>query len=313
MDGGVEILDNKVSLLQMLLALLMVFVFITLADISILFGALILPFSVYFLVKLKQQSNYHFWLTFFSFLIPAIFLLTTTIWLWFILLYIVSVIIDRTLKQGMSQEVTLFYVTAGILLSVLGGLNLMQMTGAIEPLSNVYMNFRDWYMEQVETYGTFAASPMDLDVVRDAMDQIFINLPAYMAVISFIAALYTVLMLRLVLKSSPVKLWEYRSFKDWNFPRFILYLFLIAFIVSFFTTEGTTFQTTLTNIIIVLEWVLYIHGLSFSYFFMRDKKLNVPVSILILIPLVILKPLTMLIGVIEMIFRIRLNMELKRK
>lgn len=306
-------MNNKVSLLQMMIALLMVFVFITLTDISLILGGIILPFTVYFLVKLKHESNYHFWLTFVSFLIPAVFLLSATVWLWYLLLYLLAVVLHRTLTQNMSQELTLFYVTAALALGTLGGLNIMQWTGAIRPLSDVYMNFRDWYMEQLDMYGEFAASQLDTGLISQTLDQIFISLPAYITLISFALALYTVLMLRLILKPSQVKLWEYRSFKDWKFPRFILYLFLISFIVSFFTTEGTTFFSTMNNIIIVLEWVLYIHGLSFAYFFFREKRMHVALSVLLLIPLVILKPLTLLIGIFEMIFRLRTIIELKRK
>ncbi|WP_231577155.1 DUF2232 domain-containing protein [Salinicoccus sediminis] len=306
-------MNNKVSLLQMMIALLMVFVFITLTDISLILGGIILPFTVYFLVKLKHESNYHFWLTFVSFLIPAVFLLSATVWLWYLLLYLLAVVLHRTLTQNMSQELTLFYVTAALALGTLGGLNIMQWTGAIRPLSDVYMNFRDWYMGQLDMYGEFAVSQMDTGLISQTLDQIFISLPAYITLISFALALYTVLMLRLILKPSLVKLWEYRSFKDWKFPRFILYLFLISFIVSFFTTEGTTFFSTMNNIIIVLEWVLYIHGLSFAYFFFREKRLHAALSVLLLIPLVILKPLTLLIGIFEMIFRLRTIIELKRK
>ncbi|KKK34681.1 hypothetical protein WN59_06510 [Salinicoccus sediminis] len=297
----------------MMIALLMVFVFITLTDISLILGGIILPFTVYFLVKLKHESNYHFWLTFVSFLIPAVFLLSATVWLWYLLLYLLAVVLHRTLTQNMSQELTLFYVTAALALGTLGGLNIMQWTGAIRPLSDVYMNFRDWYMGQLDMYGEFAVSQMDTGLISQTLDQIFISLPAYITLISFALALYTVLMLRLILKPSLVKLWEYRSFKDWKFPRFILYLFLISFIVSFFTTEGTTFFSTMNNIIIVLEWVLYIHGLSFAYFFFREKRLHAALSVLLLIPLVILKPLTLLIGIFEMIFRLRTIIELKRK
>lgn len=306
-------LNNKVSLLQMMIALLMVFVFITLTDISLFLGAVILPFTIYFLVKLKHESNYHFWLTFVSFLIPAVIFLSATVWLWYLLLYLLTVVLHRTLKTNISQELTLFYVTATLMLGTIGGLNIMQWTGAIQPLSDVYMNFRSWYLEQIEMYGDFTAGALDAELIRQTLDQIFISLPAYITLISFALALYTVLMLRLILNSSTVKLWEYRSFKDWKFPRFILYLFFISFIVSFFTTEGTTFFSTLNNITIVLEWVLYIHGLSFAYFFFREKKLHRVLSVLLLIPLIILKPLTFLIGVFEMIFRIRTMIEHKRK
>jgi uncharacterized protein YybS (DUF2232 family) len=212
-----------------------------------------------------------------------------------------------------SQELTIFYVTSALMLGIIGGLNLLQGLGFIQPLSNIYLDFRNWYMEQIEMYGTLASSTFDADLMRASMDQIFINLPAYVTVISFMLALYTVLMQRVLLKSSSIKLWNYRSFKDWAFPRFILYLFLILFIVSFLTTEGTAAQSTIGNLLLVLEWALYLHGLSFSYFFFREKNLNMVLSVLLLIPLAILRPLTLLIGIFEMIFRLRTLLLMKRK
>ena len=306
-------MDKKVSMLQLMLVLLVVFVFITLTDISLIFGAVLLPFAVYFLVDLKHRSNYHFWLTFISFLIPAVLLLAPDAWLWFVVLYIVAAVVHGTLKKEVSQELTIFYVTSALMLGIIGGLNLLQGLGFIQPLSNIYLDFRNWYMDQIEMYGTLASSTFDADLIRASLDQIFINLPAYVTVISFMLALYTVLMQRVLLKSSSIKLWNYRSFKDWAFPRFILYLFLILFIVSFLTTEGTATQSTIGNVLLVLEWALYLHGLSFSYFFFREKNLNVVLSILLLIPLAILRPLTLLIGIFEMIFRLRALLLMKRK
>src|SRR5699024_6731297 len=192
--------------------------------------------TVYLLVKLKHESNYHFWLKFVSFLITAVFLLTATVWLWYLLLYLLAVVLHRTLTQNMSQELPLFYVTAALALGTLGGLNIMQWTGAIRPLSDVYMNFRDWYMGPLDMYCEFSAAQMDPGRSRQTLAPIFISLPAYGTLISFVLSMYTVLMLRLISKPSAVKLWEYCSFKYWKFPRFILYLFLISFIVSFFTT-----------------------------------------------------------------------------
>ncbi|TVT28052.1 DUF2232 domain-containing protein [Salinicoccus cyprini] len=305
-------MNKRVSMLQLMLVLFAVFVFITLTDISLLFGAVLLPFAVYFLVNLKHQSNYHFWLTFVSFLIPAALLLSPDAWVWFVVLYIVATVVHHTLKKNISQELALFYVTATLMLSFIGILNLLQGFGIIQPISDAYLDIRSWYLSQLEMYGTFAAD-LDTDIIRTSMDQIFINLPAYITVIAFLLALYTILMQRVLFSSSSVKMWNYCSFKDWAFPRLILYLFLILFVVSFFTTEGTTAQSTVSNLLIVVEWMLYLHGLSFSYFFFREKKLNVALSILLLIPLVILRPITLLIGLFEMIFRIRTLIQLKRK
>src|SRR5699024_11950211 len=77
---------------------------------------------------------------------------------------------------------------------------------SIRPLSDVYMNFRDWYMEQLDMYGEFAASQLDTGLISQTLDQIFISLPAYITLISFALALYTVLMLRLILDRKSTRL-----------------------------------------------------------------------------------------------------------
>ncbi|GAA3721591.1 hypothetical protein GCM10022378_09570 [Salinicoccus jeotgali] len=305
-------MNRQVSMLQLMLVLFTVFVFITLTDISLLFGAVLLPFAAFFLVRLKHQSNYHFWLTFISFLIPAILLLSPDSWLWFVVLYIVATVLHRTLKNEDSQELTLFYLTAALMISTIGGLNLLQGLGYIQPLSETYLNIRNWYIEQVEMYGSIASSTLDSGLIQSTMDQLFINLPAHITVLSFLIALYTVLMQRVLFASTDVKLWKYRSFKEWIFPRFVLHLFLILFIVSFFTTEGAA-QSTIGNIMVVMEWALFLHGLSFLYFFFMEKKLNKALSIALLVPFALLRPITLLIGIFEMIFRFRKLLLTKRK
>ena len=109
-------------------------------------------------------------------------------------------------------------------------------------------------------------------------------------------------------------MWHYRSFDRWMMPRMLLYLYLLIFIIMLFS--GSWEESTITlysNISLLLEWGLFIHGLAFAYYFMLQKKLNKVLAVIILIPLVLFRPVTVLIGLFEMIFRIRLIMELRRK
>jgi len=306
-------LKSNVSLGQTFLAILISFVFIAITTLSVLLGAVILPLVVYYLLNIKHKSNYHFWLIFISFMLPAFLFLSPVVWMWFVVLYILTAVIHHTLSKGHSQELALFYGTFALMLSVVGGLNLLQMTGVINPLADTYMDVRNWYVEQIEGTGALSFAGLDIDVFRMALDQLFIQLPAFITIISFFVMLYTVLMLRLLLQNKELKPWPYLSFKDWAFPRFILYLFFILYIVSLFTSPEDTFGTIISNAYVVVEWAMFLHGLSFAYFFFLEKNMNKVLAILLLIPLAVLRPLTVIIGLMEMVFRFRLSMKLKRK
>lgn len=309
---GVNLKQN-VSLGQTFLAILVIFVFIAITSISVLLGAVILPLVVYYLLKIKHKSNYHFWLIFISFMFPALLFLSPILWMWVVVLYILTAVIHHTLAKGLSQELTLFYGTFALMLSVVGGLNLLQMMGVINPLSDTFTTFRNWYMEQIENMGGLNVGFIDAEMFSTVLTQMFAQLPAYITVISFFVILYTVLMLRLLLQNKELPAWPYMSFSNWAFPRFILYLFFILYIVSLFTTTENTFGTIISNSYVLVEWAMFLHGLSFSYFFLLEKKVNKILAVIILIPLVIIRPLTLIIGLLEMVFRFRLLMKLKRK
>jgi uncharacterized protein YybS (DUF2232 family) len=310
----VLILNQKVSLIETLLAILIVFVFITLTNISVIVGAFILPFVVLYLLKLKHKSNYQFWLIFISFMIPAILFLEPSILLWFVLLYILTAVIHSTLVKGASQELTLFYVTFTISLGAIGGLSLLQAVGLIQPLSEIYFSFRNWYVEQLESLGSMPFGVVDIDIFKEALDQFYINLPGYITIFSFFIALYVVLMLRITINKDQLKPWPRRAFSDWQLPRATLYLFLVIFVVSFFTTGGDgTFQTLISNLLLISEWAIFIHGLAFCYFFFLEKKMHKALAVILLIPLFIFRPITLLIGLFEMMFRLRMILIMKRK
>lgn len=310
----VYILNQKVSLAETLLAILIVFVFMTVTAVSLIFGAVVLPFVVLYLLRLKHKSNYHFWLIFFSFMVPALLFLQPSVWLWFVILYILTSVIHNTLVKETSQELTLFYTTFTLALGAVGGVNILQMLGLMEPLADTYLSFRSWYTEQLENFGSEGIAGVDIELFREALDQFFVNLPGYITIVSFFIALYTVLMLRITIGGSGLKPWPRLAFSEWKFPRFTLYLFLILFIVSFFTnTDEGTFATIVSNAYLIALWAIFIHGLAFIYFFFLEKNMNKVVSILLLVPLAILRPVTVVIGLFEMMFRLRQMIIMKRK
>jgi len=284
-----------------------------LTEITLVFGPVVMPFAIYLLLKIKKQSTVNYWILFFSFLIPAMLFLSPLASASFIILYIVSSLLAYTLEQKVSQEMTLFYTTFALGLSTMAAVVIMQMLGFLRPLSDLYSSFRNWYETQLETVSSLTTDAMDSDMILQSLDLYFQNMPAFVMIGSFFLALYIVLMVR-ILPQDNTKMWTYRTFDKWMMPRMLLYLYLLLFFIMLFSggwEESTV--TLISNISLILEWALFIHGLAFIYYFMLRKSMNKVLAAVVLIPFALLRPITVLIGLFEMIFRIRLIMELRRK
>lgn len=304
----------KVSLWYLLIVLSMGFLFLFVTEITLVLGMLILPFSLYYLVRLKHKSSYHFWLTFVSFLIPVFLIMSPMSWISLILLYALAYIIEHSLKSNYTQEYTMFYVAAAMTIVVIGGLNILQLFDVIPPFGEVWASLVSWYFSQVEESGMSAV--VDMSLISANLEIFYLNIQGHLTIFSIVTAIFVILLLRWLLRyEEGIKLWPAKSFKDWIFPRFVMYLFFLFFIVSFFMspTSDSVLLGIVSNVLLVLEWLIYIHGLAFVYFYLREKKLNVGISILILLPFIVLRPITMLIGLFEMAFRIRQWIIMKRK
>ncbi|GEM_PF-4437681 len=306
-------MNNKIPTGTLTLTLLAVVAYIMLTEITLIFGPVVMPFAIYLLLKIRQQSNVNYWILFFSFLIPAVLFLSPLAAGSFIILYIITSLLAYTLDKNMSQELTLFYTTFAIGLSAMAAVVVMQMLGFLRPLSEIYSTFRNWYAEQLNAVSELTPAGVDGETILQSMDLYFQNLPAFLIIGSFFLALYIILIVRILPQDSR-EMWHYRSFDRWMMPRMLLYLYLLIFIIMLFSSSWEESTITLySNISLLLEWGLFIHGLAFAYYFMLQKKLNKVLAVIILIPLVLFRPVTVLIGLFEMIFRIRLIMELRRK
>lgn len=304
----------KVSLWYLLIVLSMGFLFLFVTEITLVLGMLILPFSLYYLVRLKHKSSYHFWLTFVSFIIPVFLIMSPLSWISLILLYALAYLVERSLKLNYTQEYTMFYFAATMTIIVIGGLNILQLFNVISPFGEIWASLVSWYFEQVDESGMSAF--IDMTLVSANLELFYLNIQGQLTIFSIATAIFVILLLRWLLRHEEgIKLWPAKSFKDWVFPRFVMYLFFIFFILSFFMspTDNAVFYAVVSNVLLVLEWIIYIHGLAFVYFYAREKNINVALSILILIPFLVLRPITMLIGLFEMAFRIRQWIIMKRK
>ena len=145
------------------------------------------------------------------------------------------------------------------------------MLGFLRPLSDLYSSFRNWYETQLETVCSLTTDAMDADMILQSLDLYFQNMPAFVMIGSFFLALYIVLIVR-ILPQDNTKMWTYRTFDKWMMPRMLLYLYLLLFFIMLFSggwEESTV--TLISNISLILEWALFIHGLAFIYYSCSEK------------------------------------------
>lgn len=304
----------KVPLWYLLVVLSMGFLFLIVTEITLVLGMLILPFSLYYLVRLKYRSSHHYWLTFISFLLPVFFFMSPLSWISIVLLYALAFVIERSLKLKYTQEYTMFLVAAIMTIIVIGGLNVLQLFNVIPPFGQIWASLISWYYEQVEMTGM--SEFVDWALISESLEVFYINLQGQFTILSIVTAIVVIVVLRWLLRQDKdIPLWQARSFKDWAFPRFVMYIFFVLFLLSFFmsATGDSIFYEIVSNALLVLEWLLFLHGLAFIYFVFREKKIHVILSVLLLIPFLMLRPITMLVGLFEMVFRIRTWIIMRRK
>lgn len=104
---------------------------------------------------------------------------------------------------------------------------------------------------------------------------------------------------------------KWPPFREWRFPRQLMWYFVIALILEMFTggSQGKQgWSVIVFNVLYLMEWVTVIQGLSFVYFFFHQRGQRVIFPILItlfslLVPVVLY--IVRILGIIDLGFDFR--------
>lgn len=134
-------------------------------------------------------------------------------------------------------------------------------------------------------------------------------LPAFFIIMAVVLAFITIFISSLVLKRLKVEQPEWKPFRNWSFPKSIIWYYL-ATILVFFTNpeEGSALYIVTMNLYLVLEIVLVIQGLAFIYFYFWKKGKGKTFPVLITISLFIIPLgfyLVRILGIIDLGFDLR--------
>ncbi|MEK5272450.1 YybS family protein [Aeribacillus sp. FSL K6-8394] len=164
---------------------------------------------------------------------------------------------------------------------------------------------------------TLAAFPsMDEEMKKTMMEQmneqfdLLMNLlPSMFVIVSFMLAVIIHILNIGIIKRLKLNVGTITPFRDWKFPKSIIWYYLIAILLMLINLPKESFlNNALYNIVFVLQTVLLIQGFSFIFYFCHVKKLSKAVPVLIVIGTFILPILlypVRILGIIDLGFNLR--------
>ncbi|QNR06719.1 DUF2232 domain-containing protein [Macrococcoides canis] len=272
----------------------------------------IVPFLLIPAVTLYYHSKESYYAMSFVILIAVIF---TSIFTMQIMLSIIfgGFIVGQLLKEKASKERVLYILTVFYTIFSLIAIIILQMAGIVPKMADIFAPATDAYynllMAEVEK-GTVTKEYANLFLT--SMDALVLQIPGLLILFLFILSLIQVSITFPSIRKFKVSTPNFRPLYMWRIPKVVLYLyFLTLFTTLFLTDTDVVLLGIVTNFKYVLEWIIFIQGLSLFSFFIKVRRTHPALNILIYIFAFIFSPVTQIFGMIDMILNLKSN--IKRK
>lgn len=170
--------------------------------------------------------------------------------------------------------------------------------------------FRNALQTSEEMLGSMGqASNEQLEVIYNMIDNMEYFIPTAMIITGVILALITQILANRVLKRLKINVPEWEPFRNWKFPKSLLwYYLLVSILVMIGLEEGSLLYIATINLFFVLEIVMAVQGLSFIFFYFNNRGASkgIPIAITIfsfLLPFLLY--LIRILGIIDLGFDLR--------
>ncbi|RBW69127.1 YybS family protein [Bacillus taeanensis] len=152
-----------------------------------------------------------------------------------------------------------------------------------------------------------------LQSLYDSLDVLQYLAPSALLIVGVLFALLTQLVANMVLKRFRIEVPPFPPFREWSFPKSFLWYYLGIILLSFVSSEvGSPLYIAAVNLILILENIMIIQGITVIFYFSYLKKWPkaVPVmavifSFLLALPLQLIK----FLGIIDLGFNLRKRMK----
>lgn len=149
-----------------------------------------------------------------------------------------------------------------------------------------------------------------LSQLTDFIDQLIYLAPALIISTAVFYALITQLFSYAILKRIGEKVYHFKPFREWSFPKSFLWYYLVTSIfVIVGIEEGTNLYIVIWNLFPLLEIVMTIQGLTVVFYYCHAKKIKRIIPITVVIVSIVIAPFLLFIyrilGIIDLGFDLR--------
>ncbi len=159
-------------------------------------------------------------------------------------------------------------------------------------------------------FSSFGQAPgQSFEQMMKMIDQLVYLAPFMLVSISVVLALLTVLLSKLLLRRLGHEVNGLPPFREWKFPRSLLWYYLIVLVFAMMgAEEGTMMYVAIFNLFPLLEMILAIQGFAFIFYYCYEKKVATAVPVILVIAGLIIAPLlsvVRILGIIDLGFDLR--------
>ncbi|SFE63215.1 Uncharacterized conserved protein YybS, DUF2232 family [Alteribacillus iranensis] len=211
-----------------------------------------------------------------------------------------------------------FFVTAASSLAYIGVLILLYAATIliinIDPLAALQDVMRQSVEQAESMLGAMGQEgSQDLETFQNMIEQIGYLGPLLIVATGIIYAVISQMIAHVVMRRLGMKYLPFPAFRNWNFPRALLWYYLVTSVIFLIgVEEGTALYIVIWNLMPLLETIMALQGFTvmFYYAYVKGLPKALPIVLLVaglILPIVLL--LARILGIIDLGFQLKKRME----
>ncbi|MBC9873906.1 DUF2232 domain-containing protein [Macrococcoides bohemicum] len=225
--------------------------------------------------------------------------------------YIIGqLLMERTSKERMLYILTVFY-SIYTLVSII----FLQLTDYLPKVQTWFNPTIDIYNEYLSKGVKEGAIPAyQLEMFNTSMNEVIKQVPGIVILSLFLLALLQLVITLPALRQFKIATPNFRSLYTWQMPKVLLIIYLFVLLAHFGISETDYVPLGIViNLRYVLEWMLFIQGLSLYSYFIKMRKIHPIVKAFIFFIAFLYAPITQLFGIIDLMVNLKKRIPKKFK
>ncbi|AQL57014.1 DUF2232 domain-containing protein [Abyssicoccus albus] len=160
-------------------------------------------------------------------------------------------------------------------------------------------------LEQYEKMG-MAIPDAVVDVQLDAINMLYVSIPSYIIFGGIILFWIANMIGFVIAKKHGVIVPKMKPIWAWNFSKSLAYIYLVLMLMNIMNEDHQgSFYSVVTNSINMVEWFMIVQGITVIVFFFAYKKIPHIITGIVVVIALLFNPITMLIGLIDLLFKLK--------